>query len=188
MLLYRACTYSLYIIHQMHFVIQHTLHTWTHTRSYLSVNTKRLYLGKEIDVFMQEIVRPKISLILFHLITAWYTQNPSQIATFQQQSKSNWQKRGNKIQCVQKVAVHLQKLLEVMSTCVYTGLNPVNFIRKHFLQICCEMFLMNAVNAVFNSLSVRGGSPYTAKYRNLRVQLSERTVYVKQTTKIKFRW
>jgi hypothetical protein len=26
--------------------------------------------------------------------------------------------------------------LEVMSTRVYTGLNPFNFIRKHFLQIC----------------------------------------------------
>jgi hypothetical protein len=40
------------------------------------------------------------------------------------------------VQCVRKVAVHLQKLLEVMSTSVYTGLNPFNFIRKHFLQIC----------------------------------------------------
>jgi hypothetical protein len=33
-------------------------------------------------------------------------------------------------------AVHLQKVLEVMSTSVYTGLNPFNFIRKHSLQIC----------------------------------------------------
>jgi hypothetical protein len=40
------------------------------------------------------------------------------------------------IQCVWKAAVHLQKVLEVMSTSVYTGLNPLNFIRKHFLQIC----------------------------------------------------
>jgi hypothetical protein len=39
------------------------------------------------------------------------------------------------IQCVRKVAVHLQKVLEVMSTSVYTGLNPFNFIRKHFLHI-----------------------------------------------------
>jgi hypothetical protein len=29
------------------------------------------------------------------------------------------------VQCVQKVAVHLQKVLEVMSTSVYTGLNPL---------------------------------------------------------------
>ena len=40
------------------------------------------------------------------------------------------------VHCVRKVAVRLQKLLEVMSTSVYTGLNPFNFIRKHFLQIC----------------------------------------------------
>jgi hypothetical protein len=40
------------------------------------------------------------------------------------------------IQCVRKVAVHLQKVVEVMYTSVYTGLNPFNFIRKHFLQIC----------------------------------------------------
>jgi hypothetical protein len=31
---------------------------------------------------------------------------------------------GNIIRCVRKVAVHLQKLLEVMSKNVYTGLNP----------------------------------------------------------------
>jgi hypothetical protein len=40
------------------------------------------------------------------------------------------------LQCVRKVAMHLQKVLEVMSTSVRTGLNPFNFIRKHFLQIC----------------------------------------------------
>jgi hypothetical protein len=40
------------------------------------------------------------------------------------------------IQCVRKVSVHLQKVLEVMSTSVYTDLNSFNFIRKHFLQIC----------------------------------------------------
>jgi hypothetical protein len=34
------------------------------------------------------------------------------------------------------LAVYLGKVLEVMSTSVYTGLNPLNFIRKHFLQIC----------------------------------------------------
>jgi hypothetical protein len=39
------------------------------------------------------------------------------------------------VHCVRKVTVHLQKLLEVTSTSVYTGLNPFNFIRKHFLQI-----------------------------------------------------
>jgi hypothetical protein len=40
------------------------------------------------------------------------------------------------IQCVRKIAVHLQKALEVMSTSVYTGLNPFKFFRKHLLQIC----------------------------------------------------
>jgi hypothetical protein len=44
-------------------------------------------------------------------------------------------KTGN-VQCVRKVAVHLQKVLEMMSTRGYTGLNPFNFIRKHFVQIC----------------------------------------------------
>jgi hypothetical protein len=38
--------------------------------------------------------------------------------------------------CVRKVAVHLQKVLEVMSMSVYTGLKPFNFIREHFMQIC----------------------------------------------------
>jgi hypothetical protein len=37
---------------------------------------------------------------------------------------------------VRKVAVHLQRMLEVMSTSFYTDLNSFNFIRKHFLQIC----------------------------------------------------
>jgi hypothetical protein len=40
------------------------------------------------------------------------------------------------VQCLRKVDVHLQKVLEVMYTSVYTGLNSFNFIRKHFLQIC----------------------------------------------------
>jgi hypothetical protein len=45
--------------------------------------------------------------------------------------------RKNVVQiCVRKVAVHLQKVLEVMSTSVCAGLNPFNFIRKNFLQIC----------------------------------------------------
>jgi hypothetical protein len=39
-------------------------------------------------------------------------------------------------QCVRKVAEHLYNVIEVMSMSVYTGLKPLNFIRKHFLQIC----------------------------------------------------
>jgi hypothetical protein len=45
--------------------------------------------------------------------------------------------------CVRKVAVHLQNVLEVMSTSVYTGLNPFNFIHKHFLLICIRKFAVN---------------------------------------------
>jgi hypothetical protein len=33
------------------------------------------------------------------------------------------------IQCVRKVAVHLQKGLEVMFTSVYIGLNPFNLLK-----------------------------------------------------------
>jgi hypothetical protein len=40
------------------------------------------------------------------------------------------------LQGVRKVAVHLLQVLEVISTSAYTGLNPLNFILKHFLQIC----------------------------------------------------
>jgi hypothetical protein len=40
------------------------------------------------------------------------------------------------IQCVQKVALHLQEVLGVMSVNVYRGLNWFNFICKHYLQIC----------------------------------------------------
>jgi hypothetical protein len=40
--------------------------------------------------------------------------------------------KNDMVQCVRKVAVHLHKLLEVMSTSVCAGLNPFNFIRKNF--------------------------------------------------------
>jgi hypothetical protein len=40
------------------------------------------------------------------------------------------------IQYIRKVTVHLQNTLEVMSMSAYTGLNPFNFIIKHFLRIC----------------------------------------------------
>jgi hypothetical protein len=39
-------------------------------------------------------------------------------------------------QCVRKVAVHLQKVFKVMSTSVYTGLNPFNFCRSAFGSRC----------------------------------------------------
>jgi hypothetical protein len=51
------------------------------------------------------------------------------------------------IQCVRKVAVHLKKrLMEAMSTNVYTGLNTFNFIRQHFLQICVRKVALHLQN------------------------------------------
>jgi hypothetical protein len=44
--------------------------------------------------------------------------------------------------CVRKVAVYLQKVLEVMSKCVYTDLKPFNFILKHFLETCVRKVAM----------------------------------------------
>jgi hypothetical protein len=62
------------------------------------------------------------------------------------------------VQCVRKVAVHLQKVLVVMSTSVHTGLNPINFIRRHFLQMCMWDVSFERSYCSFNSLSVRGRS------------------------------
>jgi hypothetical protein len=59
--------------------------------------------------------------------------------------------------CVRKVAVHLQKVWEVMSTFVYTVLNPFNFIPKHLLQIC---FRKVAV-FLYKVLEVMSTSVYT---------------------------
>jgi hypothetical protein len=50
--------------------------------------------------------------------------------------------------CVQKVAVHLQKVLEVMSMSVYRGLDPFNFIHKHFLQICIRKVAVHLQKAL----------------------------------------
>jgi hypothetical protein len=62
------------------------------------------------------------------------------------------------VQCVRKVAVHLQKVLVVMSTSVHTGLNPMNFIRRHFLQICMWDVSFERSYCSFKLLSVRGRS------------------------------
>jgi hypothetical protein len=48
-------------------------------------------------------------------------------------------------------------MLEVMSTSVYTGLNLLNFIRKHFLQICVR----KAAVHVSKVLDVMSTSVYT---------------------------
>jgi hypothetical protein len=76
--------------------------------------------------------------------------------------------------CVLKVAVHLQKVLELVSTSFYTGLNPFNFIRKHFLQICVRKVAVHLQKV----LEVMSTSVYTGLNRSLSAQrLSERTVF-----------
>jgi hypothetical protein len=77
------------------------------------------------------------------------------------------------IQYFWKVTVHLQKVLEVMSTSVYTGLNPFSFIRKHFLHICVRKFAVH----LHEVLEVMSTSVYTGLNRSLSAQrLSELTV------------
>jgi hypothetical protein len=44
-----------------------------------------------------------------------------------------------------------KRLLEVMSKSVYTGLNPFNFIRKHFLQICVRTALRAVASPIYFS-------------------------------------
>jgi hypothetical protein len=81
------------------------------------------------------------------------------------------------IQCVQKVAALLWKVLEVTSTSVYTGLNPFNFIRKHFLQIC--LWYVSYVRSYCSFLLIKRASIVTTKctYRSPSAQrLSERTI------------
>jgi hypothetical protein len=49
----------------------------------------------------------------------------------------------------------------VMSTSVYTGLNPFNFIRKHFLQICVRKVAVH----LYRMLEVMSTSVYTGLSR-----------------------
>jgi hypothetical protein len=89
-------------------------------------------------------------------LTSWETTSFSKTTLLLGGTESYYQ-----IQCVRKVAVHFLKVLEVMTTSVYTGLKPFNFIRKHFLWIFLWDVLTKAVIAIINSLSVRGRSQYT---------------------------
>jgi hypothetical protein len=53
--------------------------------------------------------------------------------------------------------VQLYKVLEVMSTNMTTGLNPFNFIRKHFLQICVRKVAVH----LYKVLEVMSTNVYT---------------------------
>jgi hypothetical protein len=66
------------------------------------------------------------------------------------------------VQHVRKVAVHLQKVLEVMSTSAYTGLNSFNFICKHFVQICVRKVVvdLHKVLEVMSTSVYTGLNPY----------------------------
>jgi hypothetical protein len=66
------------------------------------------------------------------------------------------------IQYVRKVAVHLQKVMEVMSTSVYTSMSPFNFIRKHLLQICVRKVAVHLqkVMEVMSTSVYTGMSPF----------------------------
>jgi hypothetical protein len=84
------------------------------------------------------------------------------------------------VQCVRKVAVHLEMVLEVTSTRVYTGLNLLfKFIRKHFLQICLrkvavhlEMVLEVTSTRVYTGLNLNLPWPKcTATFRTHSITL-----------------
>jgi hypothetical protein len=81
--------------------------------------------------------------------------------------------------------VHLQKMLEVMPTGVYTGLNPLNFIRKHFPQIWVRKVAVHGSSSCANLRNDVDGLHSKSTYRSLSAQgLSERTVYRRCTAEI----
>jgi hypothetical protein len=92
-----------------------------------------------------------------------------------------------KIQCVQKVTVHLHKVLEVMSTSVYTGLNPFNFIHRHFLQICIQEVTVH-LKKVLEVMSIRvhtGLNPYNFINKHfLQICIQEVTVHLKKVLEV----
>jgi hypothetical protein len=75
--------------------------------------------------------------------------------------------------------VHLQKVFEVMSTSVYIGLNPFNFIRKYFLQIYVRKVYVH-LQKVFEVMSTSvytGLNPFNF-IRKYFLQICVRKVYV----------
>jgi hypothetical protein len=80
-------------------------------------------------------------------------------------------------QCVRKVAVHLEKVLEVLSTSFYTGLNPFNFIPKHFLQICVRKVAVHLqkVLEVMSTSVYTGLNPFNFIRKTLSADLCSET-------------
>jgi hypothetical protein len=70
------------------------------------------------------------------------------------------------VQCVRKVAVHLQNMLEVIST----GLNPFNFIRKHFPQVYVRKVAVHLIKGVASDVPERRYRPEPIPYRSLSAQ------------------
>jgi hypothetical protein len=74
-----------------------------------------------------------------------------------------------------KIAVHLLKVLEVMSTSVYTGLNTFNFVRKQFLQICVRKVAVHLLKV----LEVMSTSVYTGLNSfNLLLRMGRGSVFL----------
>jgi hypothetical protein len=93
----------------------------------------------------------------------------------------------NKVQCIWKVAVHLQKVLEVMSMSIYIGLNPFNFIRKQFLQICTPKVTVHLqkVLEVMSTSVYTGLKPFNFIHKHfLQMCVPEVTVHLKKVLEV----
>jgi hypothetical protein len=116
-----------------------------------------------------------------HIVT---TMLGARLARHYQKTRRNpvVSKTSNK-ECIRKVAVHLQTVVEVMSTSFYIGLKPFNFIRKHFLQICVRKFAVRLKNVI----EVISMSDYTGLNRTLKCPATFRTHCTYNVTKRRVR-
>jgi len=99
-----------------------------------------------VRILTDKHLLPFLSVCL--LYRNWFTQRPAYDYTVRSESRC--------------VLIKVVGSLEVMSTSVYKGLPRLILFANTFCRSAREMFIMNAVIAVFNSLSVRGRSRYTA--------------------------
>jgi hypothetical protein len=85
--------------------------------------------------------------------------------------------------------VHLQKVLEVVSTSIYTGLNPFNFIRKHFLQMCVgkiAVHLQKVLEVVSTSIYT-GLNPFNFIHKRfLQMCVGKVAVHLKKVLEVLF--